>query len=295
MTFAAPAAAQQQMYPGQDVVVNPSASGGQVLLYPDGTHVRVVPQLRQPGDDGQIIHLHMPVKHRVHHKPKPQVQVAAAEPAPDYTQPSYTQPAYTPPPPAPKPAAKKPVAQTAMVQKPAPQKPAAQKPVQTASAPPPPANNSGGGFGFSFGGSPNYAAQANAPATMPNRQLAANTPPPAATTPSAPAATGLTRRSQIIFAAGAPDPAANAIDAIRMLGSDLNATVQSGGGRVQLQAYGGAKGDKSSDARRLSLKRALAIRTILISAGVPSTKIDVRAMGGADGGPLDRVDVYVKS
>jgi outer membrane protein OmpA-like peptidoglycan-associated protein len=279
LAFAVPASAQEQMYPGQDVVVNPNATGGQVLLYPDGTHTRVVPQLRQPGDDGQIIHLHMPVKHRVvHHRPKPQVQVATAEPMPDYSAQTYT------PPPAPAPAPKpmpKPV-KKAVVQKASP---------PPAAAPAAPAN-SGGGLAFTFGGPSNYATP---PATAPsgNTKLASNPPPPANTAPSA--AAGLTRRSQIIFASGIADPAPNSIDAIRMLGSDLNSAVQGAGGRIQLQAYGGAKGDKSSDARRLSLKRALAIRTILISAGVPSAKIDVRAMGGADDGPLDRVDVYIRS
>ena len=68
------------------------------------------------------------------------------------------------------------------------------------------------------------------------------------------------------------------------------------GSRIQLLAYGGDKGDKGSDARRLSLKRALAIRQVLIDDGVPSERIDVRAMGGADdGGPADRVDVFIKS
>jgi outer membrane protein OmpA-like peptidoglycan-associated protein len=66
--------------------------------------------------------------------------------------------------------------------------------------------------------------------------------------------------------------------------------------RIQLLAYGGNAGDKGSDARRLSLKRALAIRQVLIDSGVPAERIDVRAMGGADdGGPADRVDVFVKT
>ena len=66
--------------------------------------------------------------------------------------------------------------------------------------------------------------------------------------------------------------------------------------RIQLLAYGGEKGDKGSDARRLSLKRALAIRQVLIEDGVDARRIDVRAMGGADdGGPTDRVDVFVKA
>ena len=100
----------------------------------------------------------------------------------------------------------------------------------------------------------------------------------------------------ILFAVGAADPAASALDAIKLLAGDLNSAMTKTSSRVQLIAYGGVGGDKSSDARRLSLKRALAIRQVLIDDGVPSERIDVRAMGGVDdGGPLDRVDVYVKA
>ena len=68
------------------------------------------------------------------------------------------------------------------------------------------------------------------------------------------------------------------------------------GSRIELQAFGGAKGDKGSDARRLSLKRALSIRQVLIDDGVSPDRIDVRAMGGSDDtGPADRVDVYVRA
>lgn len=62
--------------------------------------------------------------------------------------------------------------------------------------------------------------------------------------------------------------------------------------RIQLKAYGG--GDATSAARRLSLSRALAVRSYLIEQGVRSTRIDVRALGIAkDGGPADRVDVLL--
>ena len=77
---------------------------------------------------------------------------------------------------------------------------------------------------------------------------------------------------------------------------DLTTALESGSSRVQLEAYGGAPGDKSSDARRLSLKRALAVRQLLIDNGVPSNRIDVRAMGGIDDkGPTDRVDVFLRA
>jgi len=123
-------------------------------------------------------------------------------------------------------------------------------------------------------------------------------PPPVRTAPAGPV-TGkenLTKRSVILFAKDAPDPAQGALGAIKFLASDLNAAMSSPNARVELQAFGGIKGDKGSDARRLSLKRALSIRQVLIDDGVAADRIDVRAMGGTDDtGPADRVDVYVKA
>ena len=64
--------------------------------------------------------------------------------------------------------------------------------------------------------------------------------------------------------------------------------------RVQLRAYADGPDDRPSTARRLSLSRALAVRSFLIEAGLRSTRIDVRALGGpGDGGPVDRVDVIL--
>jgi len=60
-------------------------------------------------------------------------------------------------------------------------------------------------------------------------------------------------------------------------------------------AYAGGGGD-ASKARRLSLSRALAVRTYLIEQGIGSTRIDVRALGNAaEGGPPDRVDLLMLS
>lgn len=65
--------------------------------------------------------------------------------------------------------------------------------------------------------------------------------------------------------------------------------------RVQVMAYASGH-DDASKARRLSLSRALAVRTYLIEQGVGSTRIDVRALGNnAEGGPADRVDLTVVS
>ena len=92
------------------------------------------------------------------------------------------------------------------------------------------------------------------------------------------------------------DPSPAQFKGVKLLAGDLSSALEAGASRIQLEAYGGAPGDKSSDARRLSLKRALAVRQLLIDNGVPSNRIDVRAMGGVDDkGPADRVDVFVRA
>lgn len=62
--------------------------------------------------------------------------------------------------------------------------------------------------------------------------------------------------------------------------------------RIQLQAYAQGDGANASKARRLSLSRALQVRSYLIDRGVRSTRIDVRALGAnVPSGPPDRVDI----
>ncbi|MGF1640062.1 MAG: OmpA family protein, partial [Rhodospirillales bacterium] len=64
--------------------------------------------------------------------------------------------------------------------------------------------------------------------------------------------------------------------------------------RVQLLAYAGDGEGSPSKARRLSLSRALAIRSHLMESGIKSSRIDVRALGDkVPSGPPDRVDVTV--
>ncbi len=64
--------------------------------------------------------------------------------------------------------------------------------------------------------------------------------------------------------------------------------------RVRLAAFSGRAGDLSSEARRLSLTRALAIRNYLSAKGVTPDRVDVLAFGGAADGMTDRVDVLVR-
>ncbi len=64
--------------------------------------------------------------------------------------------------------------------------------------------------------------------------------------------------------------------------------------RLKLLAYAGAAGQTASQSRRLSLSRALAVRSYLIDKGVRSVQFEVHARGKKlEGGPPDRVDVIV--
>lgn len=66
--------------------------------------------------------------------------------------------------------------------------------------------------------------------------------------------------------------------------------------RFQLLAYARAGGASASKARRLSLSRALAVRSYLMESGIAGNRIDVRALGASDSAgdaPRDRVDVRI--
>jgi outer membrane protein OmpA-like peptidoglycan-associated protein len=64
--------------------------------------------------------------------------------------------------------------------------------------------------------------------------------------------------------------------------------------RVQLVAYAYGKNLSESKARRLSLSRALVVRSYLMDNGIKSGRIDVRALGDQTTEmPRDRVDVKV--
>ena len=300
-------ALSQTVERGSDVTVNPVARGGGTLLYPGGQYIRVMHPLLQPGEtarDTGAVHLHMPAKRSGEsHKTR------TAAPAPKRVRQARVEP---------KPeAAPPPVQETKAA--PAPKAKPAPKPVRQARAEPQgtavatvPASSQPAYSGYADQGAAglNFAAPATPPPAAPSsaasgpkaqpRQMAKANPPPASAAPAQAAAEpptpGLTKRSVILFAPQAADPAQSALGAIKFLAGDLNAAMNSASARVQIQAFGGNRGDKSSDARRLSLKRALAIRQVLIDDGVPAERIDVRAMGGADdSGPADRVDVYVKA
>ena len=77
------------------------------------------------------------------------------------------------------------------------------------------------------------------------------------------------------------------------LATQLTGTEQ----RLKVVAYAAGQSNNASQARRLSLSRALAVRAYLIDKGIRSTRIDVQAMGAPENanGPADRVDLSLVS
>jgi outer membrane protein OmpA-like peptidoglycan-associated protein len=276
IVLAVPAAAQS------DSVIVGGDGSGQTLIDPATGQTRFVPSLLQPWQD-QTIRLKPPGRHRVR---KPATPAATATPS------AEPEIAAAPPPPK-----KKRVATVTQppVQTP---KPAAPKPA----APPPKSSISGFADIDLITGTgqqtqqPQAAPPPKAAASAP--KAVTSTPKPTRTAsiekPKAKTPTG-SRKDSITFTAGASEPSGSAVASVRSLATSLSGAMGDSG-RVQLMAYAGAKGEKTSDTRRLSLKRALVVRQLLIDDGIPSERIDVFALGGADDdGALDRVDVYVKS
>jgi len=97
--------------------------------------------------------------------------------------------------------------------------------------------------------------------------------------------------NQLIFAQGATKLNPAAQKSLDALAAKLNTQPQS---RMQLLAYAGEGNLSASKARRLSLSRALSVRSYLIKKGVRSTRIDVRALGNkVPSGVPNRVDLKI--
>ena len=96
---------------------------------------------------------------------------------------------------------------------------------------------------------------------------------------------------EIRFAAGEANLTDDGKARLDKLTESLKANENS---RLQLLAYAGEDQISPSKARRLSLSRALAVRSYLIAKGIRSTRIDVRALGDqVPGGDPNRVDLKV--
>ena len=154
---------------------------------------------------------------------------------------------------------------------------------------------------------PSLPAATVAPRSTPSIAGESITPPPAPALPSKAASTAVAALPppplqskdklsvgsslRVGFAAGSAklDPPAET-DLKRV----ADALKGDGALRIQLLAYAGSTGNTASQARRLSLSRALAARSTLINQGIKSARIDVRALGNqAAGGPPDRIDIIV--
>jgi outer membrane protein OmpA-like peptidoglycan-associated protein len=115
-------------------------------------------------------------------------------------------------------------------------------------------------------------------------------PPPAvsdkAATSAAPTVAGL----RVTFASGQSDLSPESVSAIKQ----FTAATPSGEASFNVMAYAMGSPDDPSTARRVSLSRAMVVRSALIADGVASSRIYVRALGAQSGdGPADRVDVNV--
>jgi len=122
---------------------------------------------------------------------------------------------------------------------------------------------------------------------------AAPPPPPpiseTAATKAAPTSAGL----RLTFAADQSDLSPESSAAIKQLATSAP---PGDGTTFNVQAYAPGKPDDPSTARRVSLSRAMAVRSALVADGVPSARIFVRALGDQHGdGPPDRVDIAVSA
>ena len=134
-----------------------------------------------------------------------------------------------------------------------------------------------------------------APAPKPPAEVAATTaveetpPPRPASRPAAPVTAG--QPMTVLFSPGDAQLSDEFAGALNQIADQIKDDERA---RLQLKAFAAGGSTSPSAARRLSLSRALAVRSFLIEAGLSSTKIDVRALGAKyESGPPDRVDVVV--
>jgi outer membrane protein OmpA-like peptidoglycan-associated protein len=116
-------------------------------------------------------------------------------------------------------------------------------------------------------------------------------PPPPVSDKAATSAAPTTAGLRLTFAPDQSDLSPASIASVKQ----LTASAPPGDDTTfNVQAYAPGKADDPSTARRVSLSRAMAVRSALVADGVPSARIFVRALGEQYGnGPPDRVDIGV--
>ena len=110
--------------------------------------------------------------------------------------------------------------------------------------------------------------------------------PPEATAKVAEAA-----KQIVVFSGDATDVTA---DQKQIIEKSVSSALKNPSQRVTLKSY--ATGDGNGTARRVSLSRALAVRSYLMDLGISGNRIDVRALGNTEqssGQPSDRIELDV--
>ncbi|WP_337997183.1 OmpA family protein [Oleispirillum naphthae] len=269
-----------------------------VLTPPEGAPIRLI----RPGS--KKLALAAPDKPRAANRAEPAKKAQVAKPAAPVEEPA--KPALTPAPavektPAEKPAPAQPAATAAPPAEPMPIIPAAPAEETKAAAPaaptaepaPPPAPVA---MPAPAAPQPPAAppAAAAAPAPLPPPTVVAAAPPAPAPIPAPPAAKPAATPSAPTIALLFDGGDARLNEAHRAMLKDIVTRLsEDPDDSVQLLAY--AQADNRSKARRLSLSRALAVRSYLLSQDVRNTRIEVRALGDqVPEGKPDRVDVVLQ-
>jgi outer membrane protein OmpA-like peptidoglycan-associated protein len=158
------------------------------------------------------------------------------------------------------------------------------------------------GAGAAVTGASPVASNSRAPAAVPAPASVASIPalptaqpelPPASTIVPAPAPSSepLPPPVRLVFDSGQSELTPDNQAAIRDLAHSIPAQAVSS---INVMAYAAGKSDDPSTARRLSLSRGMAVRSVLLASGVPSAQIYVRALGStATDGPADQVELVV--
>jgi outer membrane protein OmpA-like peptidoglycan-associated protein len=146
---------------------------------------------------------------------------------------------------------------------------------------------------------PRPALPESVPATASLAPVTPEPPPPGAQPPPPPPISDKARTTvaatttglRLTFAPGESDLSPESSTSLKQL---TEAAPRGDATTFNVLAYAPGKADDPSTARRISLSRAMAVRSALVADGVPSARIFVRALGEQYGdGPPDRVDLSV--
>ena len=271
-------AAPAPVQPSYGYMPAPAATGGLLMPGPNMPHSTLhVPApsanagvtLRQPASAPKLAS--KPAAPKIP-APAPKIATAPKPSAPAQAAPKQLTEAKAPPPPASAPATP-----------PAPA--AAPAKTVTASAPPPPPAPE------TTGAPPPPPMPTAAAPAAPKPAETAAAAPKAAEQASTSTATPADGPIKVVFNGDDTKLSADGQSVLEGVLGKLSANENT---RVQLMAYAAGDDLTSSKARRISLSRALSVRSFLIEKGVRSTRIDVRALGDkSDGEPKNRVDVNV--